>query len=241
MSPTFTTALFEVMKWVLGALIGAYVTLVTVGAYSPPQFVLLLVAFVGVVMTAASALHSQRFAEAAKKLDKLEEVLGRPAEFFPRQLSSDDGHYFTEIARQIAKTGPGDTIWIVTSHLATPRSPRTKAVATARDAYHKALEDRAAHGVHVRRVFCFFDDVSPNAIDTKYLSLHTTDHCKRLWEIAKIHPEAVSIRASRIHRIRLSGDSWPYCGCDRRCPRQRKTAEARSLLDVLHSTKSGRH
>lgn len=197
MSRTFTTALFEVMKWVLGALIGAYIALVTVGTYSPPQYVLLLVAFVGVVMTSASALHSQRFAEAAKKLERVEEALGRPAEFFPRQLSRDDGHYFMEIARHIGKTVPGDTIWIITSHLATPRTARTKAVAAARAAYHEALEDRAAHGVRVRRVFCFFDDVSPDALDAKYFSRHTTDHCKRLWAIAKDHPDAVSIRTSR--------------------------------------------
>lgn len=194
---TFTSALFEVMKWVLGAVVGAYFTLLTVGTYSPPQYVLLVVAFVGVVMISATALHSQRFADAAKKLEAVQAALGRPAEFFPRQLSLDDGHYFTEIARHIARTVPGDTIWIVTSHLATPRTARTKAVAAARQAYHEALADRAAHGVRVRRVFCFFDAVSPEALDAKYFSRHTTDHCQKLWEIAKGHPDAVSIRASR--------------------------------------------
>jgi hypothetical protein len=193
---SYGNAILEVVKWVLGAAIGAYFAWATVPTYPPTEFALMLVSFAGVLMVSATALYARQFSQASIRLGQIEKAMGRPAEFFPRQLHRDDGHYFTEIARHIEKTRTGETIWIVTSHLATPRSMRTHAVADARQAYHAAVEDRAAHGVHIRRVFCFLDDIDFNHIDGTYISRHTTDHCKRLQEIGRTHPDTVSLRAS---------------------------------------------
>lgn len=197
MALTIKDPVLEVVKWSLSAMVGAFISLVTVGTFSPHDSVFLFLATMGVLMACATALHSERFSRAADKLHMVEESLGRPAKFYPKQLNTDDGAYFTEIAEHIRRTAPGETIWIVTSHLSTPRGARNDLVKAARDKFHEALVDRAAHGVHVRRVFTFMDAVSFDAIDPHYLSRHTTDHCKRLLEIAKSQPHAVSLRASR--------------------------------------------
>jgi hypothetical protein len=144
---------------------------------------------------------AKRVAETIRNdLGDVREALGRPTEFFPKRLSEDDGRYFYSIANHIDQTVPGDTIWIVTSHRsATERLGRTKAVNAGRKRYHEAIEDRALHGVHVRRILCFDESVSADLLEARFFSRYTTDHCKRLEGIAKSHPDAVSIRMCRYY------------------------------------------
>lgn len=198
--PVRESSVWSLLNHVVSGVIGIFLGLLY-QRYDTKDLVVILVGLCAAVLCAAAALHGQRVSRTARtllqRLDVVTTELGRPAEFFPKDLSDDNGHYFREIARYIRQAQPGETIWIMTSHFGGRRAARTQAVHEARRNYHDALEDRARHGVLVKRVFCFNEPVSADSLDARFFSRHTTDHCRRLIEIGVQRPENVSLCVSR--------------------------------------------
>lgn len=212
-----SSLLRDAMLILLGAAVSAYVSFMTAKAYSPQQYVVLIVGIIATLMGSMAVGASHQFSQTAERLlEKVSEemhaeteaateraktisdALGRPAEFFPKRLMIDDGSYFREIAHYIGQMKQGETVYIVTCH--SPRSlpQRGQLVNEARQEYHAALTENIEHrGVTVRRVLCLHPDVDFDPLKSENFARHFTDHCKRLLQIAKTHPAQVSLRRSQ--------------------------------------------